>query len=140
MNILELNINDVKRISAVEINPTTGEPVILTGDNAQGKSSILDSIEVLLTNKGLDDPIRHGRTSGKIVAGIGAGEVEYLLERKFTRSGDTLTITGPDGCKVSQRTDRIVRLRSAGVHAAQAERAGRGFEIRCRVGFHATRC
>ncbi|MFT4177011.1 MAG: hypothetical protein QM627_10185 [Luteolibacter sp.] len=100
MNILELTINDVKRISAVEINSATGEPVILTGDNAQGKSSVLDSIEVLLTNKGLDDPIRHGRTSAKITAGIGDSAVEYTLERKFTRSGDTLTIVGPDGVKV----------------------------------------
>lgn len=100
MNIISLGIENVKRISAIELHPETGEPIILTGDNAQGKSSVLDSIELLLTNKGLDDPIRHGRTSGKVTAVIGGAEAEFTVERKVTRSGQSLTITGKDGVKV----------------------------------------
>ncbi len=72
MNIIELQINDIKRISAVEIDPVTGELVILTGDNAQGKSSVLDAIVFALSNQGLDDPIRHGRPSGSITVKLGA--------------------------------------------------------------------
>jgi len=97
MNVTQLTINDVKRISAVVINPTTGEPVILTGDNAQGKSSVLDALELALTNRGLEDPIKHGRASGKVTVTMSDG---HVIERKLTRSGDTLVVTGPDGVRM----------------------------------------
>lgn len=97
MNVTQLTINDVKRISAVTINPTTGEPIILTGDNAQGKSSVLDALELALTNRGLEDPIKHGRASGKVTVTMSDG---HIIERKLTRSGDTLIVIGPDGVKM----------------------------------------
>lgn len=102
MNILELQINDVKRISAVEINPATGEPVILTGDNAQGKSSVLDSIVFALSNTGLDDPIRHGRPSGSITVKLGRDQVEYTVERRITKKGQYLTLRDAKGVEVSK--------------------------------------
>lgn len=97
MKIIELRINDIKRISAIEVDPVTGEPVILTGDNAQGKSSVLDAIVLALSNKGLDDPIRHGRQSGSIKITLGADKVEYTLERRVTKKGDYLTLKDADG-------------------------------------------
>jgi hypothetical protein len=100
MNILELHINDVKRISGVEINPATGEPVILTGDNAQGKSSVLDSIVFALSNTGLADPIRHGRPSGTITVKLGVDKVEYTVERKITKKGQYLTLLDEKGIKM----------------------------------------
>lgn len=102
MNILSLNINDLKRITAIEINPTTGKPVILTGDNGNGKSSVLDSILLALTNSGLDDPIRHGRPSGTVKLTLGTDKAEYLLERKVTKSGDKLTLTDANGIAVQK--------------------------------------
>src|SRR5574343_816770 len=60
MIITELSIENVKRLQALRICPETGKPVVITGDNGQGKSSILDAIELALTNSGLEDPIRHG--------------------------------------------------------------------------------
>lgn len=102
MNILHLEINDLKKISAIEIDPATGKPIILTGDNGQGKSSVLDAIVLALSNSGLDDPIRHGRPSGAVKLTLGAGKVEYLLERKITKSGDRLTLTGADGTPVAK--------------------------------------
>lgn len=100
MKILELQISDMKRISAVEINPATGAPVILTGDNAQGKSSVLDSIVFALTNTGLDDPIRHGRPSGNVTIKLGVDQVEYTVERKVTRKGQYLTLRDARGVEV----------------------------------------
>lgn len=102
MNILELQINDVKRISAVEINPATGESVILTGDNAQGKSSVLDSIVFALSNTGLDDPIRHGRPSGSIKIALGRDQVEYTVERRVTKKGAYLTLRDAKGVELSK--------------------------------------
>ncbi|MBK1883698.1 AAA family ATPase [Luteolibacter pohnpeiensis] len=100
MKILQLEINDVKRISAVEINPTTGKPVILTGDNANGKSSVLDAIVLTLSNTGLDDPIRHGRPSGSVKITLGQDRAEYLVERKITKKGSYLSVVDAAGVQV----------------------------------------
>lgn len=102
MNILELKINDLKRITAIEIHPETGKPIILTGDNGNGKSSVLDSIILALSNTGLDDPIRHGRPSGSVKLTLGEDKAEYLLERKVTKSGDKLTLTDANGIAVQK--------------------------------------
>ena len=102
MNILELKINDLKRITAIEIHPTTGKPVILTGDNGNGKSSVLDSILLALTNNGLDDPIRHGRPSGSVKLTLGDDKAAYLLERKITKTGSKLVLTDANGMAVQK--------------------------------------
>ena len=102
MNILNLSITDLKRISAIEIDPTTGKPVILTGDNGQGKSSVLDGIMLALSNTGLDDPIRHGRPAAQIKLTLGGDRAEYLLERKITKKGNYLTLTDANGIPVQK--------------------------------------
>jgi DNA repair exonuclease SbcCD ATPase subunit len=102
MNILHLEITDLKKISAIEIDPLTNKPVILTGDNGQGKSSVLDGILMALSNTGLDDPIRHGRPSAQIKLVLGADKAEYLLERKITKKGSYLTLTDANGIPVQK--------------------------------------
>ena len=102
MKLLHLEISDVKRIKAVEIDPATNEPIILTGDNAQGKSSVLDSIVYALSNTGLDDPIRHGRPSGSIKIVLGAEKAEYNLDINITKKGRYLTLTDARGVKVEK--------------------------------------
>lgn len=102
MKIIELIINDLKKIKAVEIHPETGKPVILTGDNGNGKSSILDGIVLALTNSGLEDPIRHGRPSASVKITLGVDKAEYLLERKVTKKNSYLTLTDADGIPVQK--------------------------------------
>jgi len=102
MNILHLEISDLKRISAIEIDPATGKPVILTGDNGQGKSSVLDGIMLALSNTGLEDPIRHGRPAAQIKLTLGGDKAEYLLERKITKKGSYLTLTDANGIPVQK--------------------------------------
>ena len=102
MNILALEISDLKRITAISICPKTGKPVILTGDNGQGKSSVLDGIVLALSNTGLDDPIRHGRPAASVKLTLGADKAEYLLERKVTKKGSYLTLTDPNGIPVQK--------------------------------------
>ena len=62
MNILELHVENVKRIKVVNIKPLTN-PVIIGGMNGQGKSSVLDSIMYALAGaKALPEkPIREGQ-------------------------------------------------------------------------------
>ncbi|MEI6870714.1 MAG: AAA family ATPase [Verrucomicrobiota bacterium] len=100
MFISELRIQNVKRIVALGIAPGTGEPVILTGDNAQGKSSVLDAIFLALQNKGLEDPIRHGASKATVKLTIHGTEGEYIIERNITKKSRTLKITGADGADI----------------------------------------
>lgn len=102
MKILHLEVSDLKRISAIEIDPVTGKPIVLTGDNANGKSSVLEAIILALANTGLDDPIRHGRPSGSVKLTLGAEKAEYLLERKITKTGQKLTLTDAEGRAVAR--------------------------------------
>jgi DNA repair exonuclease SbcCD ATPase subunit len=102
MKILQLTITNLKRIKAIEIDPKSGEPVVLTGDNAQGKSSVLDSILFGLTNSGLDDPIRHGSPTGEVVIKLGTDKEEFRVERKATKKGSYLRVFNDEGREISK--------------------------------------
>lgn len=95
--LVHLEINNIKRIAAVEIDADTGAPVILTGDNAQGKSSILDSIEMLLSNKGLPDPVRHGTGKGEITGILRSSSGDLRVVRKFKEGNSTGSLAIYDG-------------------------------------------
>lgn len=97
MNITHLTIEDFKRLSAVEITPTDGKPVILTGNNGQGKSSILDAIFAALTGQELEESIRHGERRAKINLTIAGKEGTYTIEKVYTQGGKRLTIEDADG-------------------------------------------
>ena len=46
--IISLTIQSFKRIGALQLHPDDLTPVILKGDNEQGKSSILDAIACIM--------------------------------------------------------------------------------------------
>lgn len=101
MNILELSISNVKRISALELSTDGVTPIVLTGDNAQGKSSVLDSILLTLTNSGLAQPIHSGADKAEVQMKIGLnGETLYSLEKVVTEKGSYIRIKGADGKQV----------------------------------------
>lgn len=98
--ILELRISNFKRLTALELAPD-GESVILTGDNAQGKSSVLDAILMALTNTGLANPIHTGADRAQINLKLTDGQtVAYDIERAITGAGSYLRIKTPDGKQV----------------------------------------
>lgn len=108
MKILKLYAERVKRLDVVEITPK-GNLVTITGKNAQGKSSVLDSIAMVLG--GGDnipwEPVRKGSESAYISVDLGEkGKLEYRVTRRFTAKegepGDkkfttSLTIEEADG-------------------------------------------
>ena len=83
--ITELHISNIKRIKMVDITPQ-GDLVILEGENAQGKTSVMDSISYLLGGKRLipDEPIRKGETEGFAKAVIGDFEIIRKWSNPFT--------------------------------------------------------
>jgi hypothetical protein len=104
MRIAELRSENFKRLVAIDITPE-GNVVQITGRNAQGKSSVLDSLAVAI--EGLEacpgEPIRKGEKSGKIRVKL-AGEKELIVTRKFARKEEggftsSLTVESPDGAQ-----------------------------------------
>lgn len=102
MKIVRLQAENVKRLVAVDITPKSAM-VIIGGENEQGKSSVLDSIEMAFGGKAVQPkrPIRKGQEKGTIVA-----ETEdFVLTRVMREDGkDTLTIRSREGGRYGQTT------------------------------------
>ena len=96
--IVSLEAENIKRLKAVSITPS-GELVCIGGENAQGKSSLLDSIEMALNGKGSipHEPIRRGEEHARVVLSLDDGTV---VERTFSAKGTYLTVRKADGEKV----------------------------------------
>lgn len=98
-HIIGLQASNVKRLSAVRIElDEDNRVVILSGANAQGKSSVLDCIMMALCGKEAipGQPIRAGQDSAEIVLET----EEMIVKRTFTAGGGgCLTVTNKDGFK-----------------------------------------
>lgn len=94
--IIQLKAENFKRLSAVEITPA-GNVVIIGGNNAQGKTSVLDSIEAALGGEpDIKTPVKRGATKSRIVVDLG----NIVVERRFTDQGGTsLVVRNKDGIK-----------------------------------------
>lgn len=95
MKILSLTSENVKRIQVVQITPA-GNMVVIGGKNAQGKTSVLDSITMALAGgKSIPaEPIRKGQKTAEITLDLG----ELVVTRKFSETaGPSLVVKGADG-------------------------------------------
>lgn len=100
MRIIRLEASNIKRLKAVEITPD-GTLQIITGRNAQGKTSVLDAIWLALgggqASKDTPRPIRDGETSAAVTLDLG----DLLITRTWDAEKDKteLKVTAPDGAK-----------------------------------------
>ena len=97
-----LQAENVKKLQAVEIRPD-GEPVILTGENEAGKSTVLDCIWMALGGNMPKEPIRQGERSAKITLEVEIDEEpkKIIVERSITSKGSYLTVKDAEGNKLS---------------------------------------
>jgi DNA repair exonuclease SbcCD ATPase subunit len=97
VTIVSLEVQNVQRVRAVSIRPK-GAAVILGGRNEQGKTSILDSIEMAMGGKGAfsERPIRDGARQASIVVDLGS----LVVERVITKTGTNLTVRDREGNKL----------------------------------------
>lgn len=99
MKILKLESENVKRLKAVSITPV-GNTVILNGENEQGKTSVLDSIEMTLRGKKFiaPKPIRDGQKKASTKIDLG----DLIVTRTYTEGGGgTLRVENKEGLSYS---------------------------------------
>lgn len=101
LKIHRLSADNYKRLRAVEINPD-GNVVVISGRNAQGKTSVLDAIWAALAggdaSRATQQPIRDGQDTAVVRLDLG----DYIVTRRWTKNDSgTLTIEAPDGARYS---------------------------------------
>lgn len=100
MRVIKLQAENYKRLEAIEIVPS-GDVVVVTGANAAGKSSVVDSIFAALKArailKEIPQPVREGQDKATITLDLG----DYVVVRTITPDGKTsLKVTTGDGVPV----------------------------------------
>ena len=88
LEIVALDVQNVKRIRAVHIEPD-GSTVILGGRNGQGKSSVLDAIMFTLGGGKIPGiPLHEGSERGSVAIDLG----DVIVTRTFTEGGGSLQV------------------------------------------------
>jgi DNA repair exonuclease SbcCD ATPase subunit len=96
MKIVALVSENFKRLNSSLV--MDGKSVTVEGKNGVGKSSFIDAIWIALTGKDIpEEPIKKGEDSAKIGLTIKSDDgSQFIVERKFTKSGGTLTVRTED--------------------------------------------
>jgi DNA repair exonuclease SbcCD ATPase subunit len=107
MKIVSLEAENVKCLKAIEIKPD-GNLVVIGGDNGNGKSSILDSIEYALAGgKHIPEkPIREGQEKARIVLDLG----DLQVIRTFTKNGTNLVVKSKEGATFPSPQDMLNKI------------------------------
>lgn len=108
LTIIELTAENVKRLKAVRIKPD-GSLVEITGRNGQGKTSVLDAIEMALGGKDSIPlrPIRNGEKAARVELDLG----DMKVVRTFTdNGGGTLSVLSKDGARYPQPQTLLDKL------------------------------
>ena len=96
MKIIQLEIENIKNISAAIINPQ-GHSITISGENGSGKTAAIDAFWMALDNahakKENPDPIKHGESTAKVTVNLG----KYIVTRTWTKAGTYLKITNAEG-------------------------------------------
>lgn len=100
MKINSLEVENVKRIKAVKLQPSANGLTTIGGNNGQGKTSVLDSIAWALGGDRFRPsmPAREGSVIPPVIKVVMSNGL--VVERKGKNSA--LTVTDPDGKKAGQ--------------------------------------
>jgi len=81
LSIVSLEIENIKRINAVRVEPI-GNLIVVGGENGQGKSSLLDSIMYVLAGRKTHPEVmlREGADSGRVRLDLGSIVAELIVK------------------------------------------------------------
>lgn len=104
MRILNLDIENIKRVKAVSIDHPSADVQVIGGRNAQGKTSVLDAIWLALggarASKASPNPVHSGADFATIRVKLGEDQPEFVIERKWSKAGRSqLRVTSADGLR-----------------------------------------
>ena len=87
MKIIGIKIDGLRKLTAVEIEFADKGLIQFRGKNKQGKTTILDSFEILLRgNKCVEnDMITHGKMKAEIIGTVGDYEIKRVITAKSNR-------------------------------------------------------
>lgn len=108
-HIVSLESQNVKRLKAVRIEPKGNALVIIGGANEAGKSSVLDSIAMVLGGRAEMPavPVRKGQKRAHVICDLGS----IIVKRTLTKEGGgQLTIEGSDGHKFTSPQTLLEQL------------------------------
>jgi DNA repair exonuclease SbcCD ATPase subunit len=115
VKIVKLQAENVKRLRAVEITPDPNDPLVLvSGRNAQGKTSVLDSIYFALAGASAQKetvrPIRDGEDHAEVTLDLG----DLIVRRKWTANDKSyLSVESADGASYKSPQQVLDRLTGA---------------------------
>lgn len=113
MKIVSLEAENYKRLKAVRIEPN-GSVITITGRNAQGKSSLIDSMFAALggADAVASKPIRKGQQSARIKLELGDNNVaEIIVTKKFMEGRPpTLTVEQASGARFDKPQTMLTKL------------------------------
>jgi len=103
--IVRLDVENVKRVEAVHIEPD-GSMVVIGGKNGAGKTSVIDSIAYALGGKKLlpKKPIREGSKKGSVKVDLG----DVIVTRSFTETDSYLKVEAKAGGFIAQSPQDIL--------------------------------
>ncbi len=99
--IIGLKIDGIRKLSAVEMEFADKGLIQIRGKNRQGKTSVIDSLEILLKGaKTIEkDMIAHGRGRAEIIGYID----QYEIKRVITEKTNRLEIKNKDGDTIKEK-------------------------------------
>lgn len=107
MKIIRLQAENIKKLKAIDITPEDNL-VKITGKNAQGKTSVLDSILYALAGKKAipSKPIREGEDHANIEMDLG----DFKIVRTFTENDTYLKVTTKEGAEYPKAQEKLSTL------------------------------
>jgi len=111
VKILNIKAQGFKRLTAIDITP--GSPVVdVRGNNAEGKSSLLDAIKTVLGGKEATPvkPVRTGEDYAVIRVELGDGGPDLIVEKQIDEQGERLIVTTAEGAKFTNGQTTVDNL------------------------------
>lgn len=115
MKVLRMEAREFCRLSFVEITPN-GNSVVLSGKNAQGKSSVIAAVLSALGGKSAAParPVHEGSESAEVIIDLGdAGETKLRVTKKFEGTREKLLVENAEGTHQGAPQGLLDSLRGA---------------------------